>query len=233
MESKNDRPRTHASSCSQKDAFVKVMSKLLMCKYKDCGQLLMDPVVLPCCNQNICQSHLIDDLLKTIQCPHCGVENSILEEGFPFNCEMNEAVKEMIKIDTVRSKSFETIEIIQSVVQVLRSWMDNPKGLISTYFSDLRNKIDINREECILIIHSDAVRRSRKKLIEEARTDSKRYLRKIDSLEIECKKRCQQHDVSRMNFDSDFDEMSSRMDCWKRSLWKADIDEAKKRHSFE
>lgn len=120
------------------------MSSLIKCP--SCQRTLAQPVVLPC-GDTICKSHVVKG---TIKCPKCLADHSIPEAGFPINSLVEELLKnEFAKLDLGpgHKVAVESLEELKKIVDKLKRIRDDPKLEINRVISDLKNKIDLRREE--------------------------------------------------------------------------------------
>lgn len=139
------------------------MNSLLKCLI--CHNILEQPVILSC-GCTICKKHVIDQAFKDLDstilfCPKCCVNNDIPEKGFPSNSLAVSLLE--IKLDEVHlgfehKVAVESFNDLKELVQELKRFEENPELVIHQKFDDLRNKIDLRREEEKLKIDNEALR---------------------------------------------------------------------------
>ena len=120
------------------------MSSLIKCQ--SCQKTLAQPVVLPC-GDTICKSHVARG---TIKCPKCHADHDIPEKGFLKNSLVEELIKnQLVKLDLDPDNkvAVESFQVLKEIVEKLKRIRDDPKLEINRVISDLKNKIDLRREE--------------------------------------------------------------------------------------
>ena len=117
-----------------------------------CKLILKDPVLLPCLSV-VCGKHLHDDITKSgvIMCLKCDKEFKLPESGFP----PNEVVANIIaKEYHLNDKEKAIKRSIQDMIRKLEQLQEDLKQKHHedleannfNYFSEIRRKIDIQRE---------------------------------------------------------------------------------------
>ena len=105
---------------------IESVKNLITCKW--CSSILKEPVILPC-SESVCREHeshfRINNDNQETKCLLCHEEHKLNdEEHFLFN------------------KSFEMVESFETLMQ-------SPESSINEHFSQLRNRIDLVREDFI------------------------------------------------------------------------------------
>ena len=120
----------------------------LVCKYEGCNLIYQNPVDLPC-GRSLCRQHL-DNFDDKFECYFCGKEHQIPEDGFLINKTMNEMIDNHFDLDPLRKRVKESFENLN---ESFKDYQDiNSDSYIHSYFFEIRNKVDLHREELIAII---------------------------------------------------------------------------------
>ena len=150
---------------------------LLVCKYENCNKYFEEPVVLNC-GKLICKVH-IDDLLQInnienekFNCKMCKKQHDIDKENFIIHQDMVEFLKENSHLNDKQKEIKKLFEQFEITVNNLNRIVDNPLNYLHDYITDLKRKVDLQREEL-------------KSKIDEIALD---IIQKIDNLNEECKK---------------------------------------------
>ena len=120
-----------------------------------CGEILTDPVTLPCCGNNVCQLHLTK-FVEKFNCELCLKEHPILQGGFAINKRMKTVLE--TELNTLRSEpvyrecetileevkqSASKLELIQTYTEeYLCEYFEVIKSEIRTRRDQLKNSID-------------------------------------------------------------------------------------------
>jgi hypothetical protein len=120
----------------------------LVCQLKECNRYYESPVTLPC-GQTICQEHvdLNQSDLFFFKCPFCQKKHKIPAEGFSLNQDINTVLKDQC-FSIQRREAYEAIEQLELIVKRFED-VFKPETFIWDYFYQVRNEIDIQREELI------------------------------------------------------------------------------------
>lgn len=117
-----------------------------------CKKLLEEPIVLPC-GHTICKIHetLRINLHQTnIKCPECHVEHELPKKGFPINSLAEKLLEKKfneIDLGPEYKVAVDSFEELKRIVEKLKRVQDDPELEIDRVIDDLKNKIDLRREE--------------------------------------------------------------------------------------
>lgn len=193
------------------------MSQALICKCRGCKRLVQEPVLLPCLH-SICKFHVdeADGNGELLHCTKCNKMHPIPGEGFPANETLNEISAAYLQRDKKRQKSFHCIDQLDAIIDKVEHLVEHAEAEISNNVYELRNKIDIEREEKMQEIH----------LIYNKKLD------KLDEFERNCKERVNSAEF-KASHKNDFDEMSGQIVHWFDLLLKANLDKKAKTDILE
>lgn len=112
-----------------------------------CDRNYESPVFLPC-GHSVCKKHepLNDDKLK---CPTCKKEHLVPYDGFPRNLLAEAFLVKLEKIDhgSKHKEVVDSIQKLKTLLNELKQLEKHPEDEISAVVGELRNKIDLRREE--------------------------------------------------------------------------------------
>ena len=120
-------------------------------KCKTCEKILKKPVILPC-GHSICQVHV--DEAKTsnsdIKCGRCMESHSIPEKGFNLNKDLEALIEN--KLDSLDlgedyNYAFYKSRTFAYFVKIFEKIKNQPDMRIHDYISQVKNDIDLKREE--------------------------------------------------------------------------------------
>ena len=143
---------------------------LCICELEECKLFFENPIVLPC-GTNICQQH-VEDCENTYNCPICKKEHLIPDTGFPINKIAVKTIENGLHLNEIQKKIADSNEKLESIVKEHDSL--NSDNLIYDYFSNLRNQVDLHREQ----------------LIEQINKRSDEIIKQLKEMEANCKKKC-------------------------------------------
>jgi hypothetical protein len=164
-----------------------IESSTLVCKYENCNLIYEDPVALPCGN-SLCKKHLYKQV-KAFKCYFCQNEHEIPEIGFTIN-------ETMIKmIDSHFNETNPLRKMIKETFNILNESIGNYEKIdqdvyIYDYFAEIRNKVDLHREELIKEINekSDEIIKLLKEKEDKCKLNSKNIekmnLKKLKDYEL-------------------------------------------------
>jgi hypothetical protein len=160
------------------------------CDFEGCGKYLDSPVTLPC-GYTICLEHIKH--LSYFDCSMCKSEHiSFDENGFRINSKLDEIIKYNIHLDGKHKEVKDLFDKLQSNVNEFKiSKIADPDTFIYDYFADLRNQIDLHRDE----------------MIQEINKKSEQILRELNDLETEMKTNLKKMEIINL---SDFYQENSR-----------------------
>ena len=146
---------------TQKSKKAKINKDLLICRFTNCLKYVYEPIILQCCQETICKQH-IDDLFQKqgdqsnneilFKCCFCQKETKINKND---EFKINEQVLNILTNDSdlfMSKKEQEirnTINKLESFVQHAYSVLKDPYCFVYDKISDVKNNIDIQREELI------------------------------------------------------------------------------------
>lgn len=117
--------------------------KDLTCSY--CNKIYEDPIILDCCGQNICKKDI--QIIKTNQenCPNVECQKNT------FTFKSNNIVKMLIENYELNKIPFESeyekvLKELNEKIDKLEKIKSNPENIIYEKFSELKRKIDLDRE---------------------------------------------------------------------------------------
>jgi WD40 repeat protein len=123
-----------------------------ICEFSECGKYLKEPITLAC-GDMICKHH-VDDNTTTLRCPICKEDFIVPEEGFRINRKMNEILIKNSHLTGKHKEVKSTFDQLEIAIEKFRkSNLSKPDLFIHDYFSQIRNKVDIHREQMIDNIH--------------------------------------------------------------------------------
>ena len=116
---------------------------------KCCNKIYKNPILLTCCGENICKSH-VDDLISNkstskFACPLCSQENS--NQNFHVN-------KIFVKLLNKELHKFEldpryeaVLNSLKSEIGSLEAILKEPESIIYAEINELRLQVDLDREK--------------------------------------------------------------------------------------
>ena len=126
-----------------------------------CNKIIVDPIALVCGN-TICKGH-IDKMLITkctnkttmFKCEMCDKEHCVPEGGFVVNKLLQKASEinfHNFKLSPIFDECKQLIKETKESAAKIEAIANDPENFIYEYFSDLKNKVDLRREELKLKI---------------------------------------------------------------------------------
>lgn len=155
---------------------MNLLEESITCKYKSCEDYLEEPVVLPC-GHSICKHHVeevVEKNEKQMKCDICDESFDIPSKGFAPNRALEGLLdREINNLDLgdEYNSAFDECSRFEELLEHFNNAKNDPEMRIHTVLSDLRNKVDLRREELKLDIDRQAL-----EMIEQ-----------IDEFEKECK----------------------------------------------
>ena len=140
---------------------------LCTCELEECKLFFKDPINLPC-GSTICQKH-VEDCKDTYNCPICKKEHLIPDTGFPINKFAIKTIENGLHLNEEQKKIANWNQKLESIVKEHDSL--NSDNLIYDYFSNLRNQVDLHREQ----------------LIEQINKRSDEIIKQLKEMEANCK----------------------------------------------
>jgi hypothetical protein len=159
-----------------------ILKELLVCKYENCNKYFEDPIVL-CCGQTICRSH-INNLLDESNikdgkyiCKMCKELHEIHQDCFIIRWDINDLIQSDNHLPDKQIEVKELYLEFQNTVKDLNKLVNEPLTYLDDYISDLKKKVELQREELKLKIDEIALDMIFKinKLDEQCKKDIKKY----------------------------------------------------------
>ena len=172
--------------------------RALICEYNDCKLIYENPVILPC-GHSLCKHHLTNNHDK-FMCYFCQYEHQMPSNGFAINIAINRMIESYMQSSPLRK---ETIEAFDRLSQTINEYeMIDREKYVYDYFEDIRNKVDLHREE----------------LIKKINERSELIIQQLKEKEQKCK--LNSANINRMNF---LELKMNDMPCLKHSLRIPDL----------
>jgi WD40 repeat protein len=151
-----------------------------LCDFVGCAKYLKEPITLPC-GDIVCREH-VDGRATSFECPICDNEFIIPEEGFKINIKMSSLINKNSHLTGQHKQAKEIFDQLEKEIEDFqKSNLAHPQLYIHDYFSSIRNKIDLHREQMIESIHKRSEKLLNKlKLIEEECNRNEEKIEKID-----------------------------------------------------
>jgi WD40 repeat protein len=118
----------------------------LVCQYDQCKLILENPIVLPC-GFSLCKQHL-ENVNHKFNCFFCNDEHEKLtENGFLMSKTINSIIDEYFQVNPVMIEIKESFDKLNESIKEYEKI--DPDVYIYDYFAEIRNKVDLHREELI------------------------------------------------------------------------------------
>ena len=151
----------------------------LICSFEKCGLYFEHPVTLPC-GITVCNEHLDKYVTgKMFNCEICDEEHLMPKNGFQVNKVLENFLEKGFHLDQERKNAKDSFDKLSKLIEEYKSIKSD--NLIYDFFSDIRNKVDLHREELIKEINDrseEIIRQLKEK--EEEITESAHELDKIN-----------------------------------------------------
>lgn len=134
-----------------------MLNSLIECPI--CCKQFEDPVLLPC-SHTVCQKHALNRSSQ-VRCPTCHQEHQVPERGFPFNGlaqALLERQFEKISLKPEHKAATQSFHELKTLVDDIKRMRDHPDVEIHQVLNDLRNKIDLRREEAKKAIDDESLK---------------------------------------------------------------------------
>jgi hypothetical protein len=138
------------------------------CICEECRFIFENPILLPC-GSTICKEHVDESCEDTFYCESCDMDHIIPEMGFPTNKLAIKIKESRIHLNEKQIITIDSYEKLEKKIQEHQSL--NSENLIYEYFSNLRNQVDLHREQ----------------MIGEINKRSEEIIRQLKELEEKCK----------------------------------------------
>ena len=153
------------------------LNQIFTCQICKKKKYFKDPVTLPC-GTNVCNEHVVlienaenQPLFYTCKCQICSQDHLSNQAVFSTNIGIAELLKLNLHLDDLTKKEEELIGELELVAQDLTLLCNDPYNYIFDQLNEVRNRIDLRRENLIEKVHL---------MLDEA-------LKKINAFEEECK----------------------------------------------
>ena len=128
----------------------------LKCKY--CHEIYTNPIALNCCGETICKPH-IDEIFSNkstnkCKCPLCDQE--IKNQSFSVNKLVQKMLTTELHKLEVDSKYKQTLDNLKTEIQKLETILKDPETKIYEEISELKRKVDLDREQLKIEIDNQA-----------------------------------------------------------------------------
>jgi hypothetical protein len=138
-----------------------------ICELYECGLFLENPIFLPC-GSTICKEHVENDS-KTFNCDICKEEHLIPEKGFPINKFAHRQIEDDLYLNKIQMEIKHSYEKLEKKLKEHENL--NSENLIYDYYSNIRNQVDLHREQ----------------LIEQINKNSEEIIKQLKEMEEKCK----------------------------------------------
>jgi len=123
--------------------------KELTCNY--CKNIYEDPVILDCCQENICKKDFEKILANHENCPNINCQAN------PKTCVVNRILKKLIETYelnkvTINSEHENVLREFREKIDKIEKINNDPENLIYEKFSVLKSKVDLDRENAKVYI---------------------------------------------------------------------------------
>jgi WD40 repeat protein len=123
-----------------------------ICAFVGCNKYLKEPITLSC-GETICKQH-VNCNESTCICPVCKNEFKIPEDGFRINQDINIRMTENSHLKGQHRQVKDMFDQLENVIEdFYKKNLAHPQVYIHEYFSSIRNKIDLHRDQMIESIH--------------------------------------------------------------------------------
>jgi hypothetical protein len=169
---------------------MNILIDLLSCKL--CSQQLKDsPIVLSCCGETICQSHLNDpklaeagcvdenNNLASYECELCHCRHDMSNKTFPIN----KMVESMLKLATGQTadKAKQKCHKLRKILNEVNKLIQSPGCFVFDHTAELKRIVDLRREELKLKIDEQSIEMIQR--LDLFRKDCNENLRRLDTVE--------------------------------------------------
>ena len=175
-------------------------------KCTKCKEILKMPVLMPCGN-SICSHHIKDkeNKNKRLECLICQKNHNIPVNGFPRNLALESLLEtNFYKIDLGEEykSAIDKCSLFDDLLKRFNKIKNDPERGIYKEISDLKNEVDLRREEMKLKIDKESLE----------------MIEKLDEFEKECK-------LKAVSLKSD-SKLNEKFESWQNSLkqWQQSLD---------
>ena len=161
---------------------MKIVNDTITCI--SCKEKLKAPVILPC-GHSICKHHVDEEEEKSnkrrkIQCKSCNKTHNIPKNGFVPNKTLESLIEiniDQLDLGKEYNSVLEKLNDFEELLEQFNKAKNDPETRIHSVLSDLRNKVDLKREELKQDIDKKALE----------------IIEKINEYEKECKESIKLH----------------------------------------
>ena len=110
------------------------------------------PVILTCCNRNICETHLVDELkkqkTKLFKCQFCHKTHNMKNYKFPINEKSQKLLEaDMGEIEEEYENAHYEIYRLKKSIEKISNLIGDPEYFIFEHVADLKREIDLRKEK--------------------------------------------------------------------------------------
>jgi hypothetical protein len=190
------------------------MQNILTCKFEGCNSYYLHPVLLPC-SKNVCKHHVdavINNEQKIFKCQFCLDDHKIPENGFTVSQDIIDILDLKLHLGPKEKEIDQLISNIDSESKEFQLINQDPYNFIYEYVSNIRNKIDFERERLMLDLH----------------TISDIMLTKLNSFETECKRNLTNENIVKLNEENEsfLKKINAQIFEWKDMMRKGNKDQS-------
>jgi hypothetical protein len=193
---------------------LKELENLTKCSL--CKKIYEIPIILPC-SERICHKDLnwlLDHKSNRFECFFCDEEHCLPEKGFRVDQKLNELINmKLYKLDLSKLEKNRlarlSCEKLHSDIVELKRLSEQPSLYLNEYFAQLRNEIDLKREQF-------------KQRIEVI---YKQMLDEVKEFEEECLSRMSGLECGSQEKVHEFEEMEDKVKKWNEILDVFEFDE--------
>ena len=155
--------------------------KALICEYDKCKLILEVPITLPCGN-TLCEQH-VKQFDENFKCFFCAEYHEMPKIGFSPNRTINKMIDGFYQSNELRKKIKETFDKLNLLIKEYD--LIETDVYVYDYFSEIRNQVDLHREQLIEQIHikSDEIIRNLKEKEDKCRLNLQN-IKKMNSFEL-------------------------------------------------
>jgi WD40 repeat protein len=117
---------------------------LCICELEECRLYLNNPIMLPC-GSTICQNHVDQNEKEKHKCSICQEDHPIPENGFPLNKAIIKIIANGCHLKHSHRNILDSIQRFDDFVKLHESF--DSFNLIYNFFSNLRNQVDLHRDQ--------------------------------------------------------------------------------------
>ena len=116
-----------------------------------CKEILLDPVSLNCCGENVCKKHIDEILSKQakneIACPLC--KSDIQNQKFHINKAMKSLIERELHKIKINPEHENLLKSFKEKIKMFEAMQSDPETFIFEESAELRRLVDLDRENAI------------------------------------------------------------------------------------